>query len=784
MRCPVLAPHPRVAHPLVAQTLPVDSIRDDRNFSFYDRGPYRASVPRPETVLGYAIGEMNTQYAAQERVLLAIADAAKDRVRVEEFGSSYERRTMRVFIVSSPENIARLDAIRADLDKLADPRGTSAAELEQLVARTPAVVFLSHSVHGNESPGFETAIQTLYQLAASDEPATVNALRNTIVVINPSSNPDGHERFTVWYNSINVRHPDPNAIEHDEPWSVQGRYNHYRFDMNRDVMASTQREVQGLMRAILRWHPMVAADLHGVTERYFFPPVAKAINENFGDLFAKWMEILGRANATAFDKYGWMYYSRDIFDFYAVFYWDTWPALMGAAGMTFETDGGGWKGILWRRDDGTLVSFRDGIAKHWVASMATIEQTAARREERVRDFLRFRQTRHRGRAHGSDEACRLPARNRPGPRGRARVGAAPRRHRGAGGGRRVHRRAGRTRSRMMRSARSDSPAVRTSSISPSLTGASRRRSSSRRRRWTARLFARRSPSSSRNVRRGRGGVREGYEFYDLTAWSLPVAFGVEAYWTEDAGAVTGRALSLPAEEPTLPEAQREARRVGGELLAVEIPGGIVAGRGAKSAYLFPPDRNGASRLAYHLMKAGHRLAVATQPIEADGKTFPRGTWVVRVGRNDTTVLETRLARARERRRSDRSELRVHERRAVRHWLGSDGGGHTPDDRDGRRRGRESNLVRRALVELRAPLRHRLHADLDRLSLQRRPVEAQRHHHSERITGRADRAPWEGRCRSPETMDPWRRDARHDGRLDGVGRTREHGPDEWPRRRRR
>src|SRR5688500_17658712 len=121
-----------VATPLAAQSPPLDSIRDDRNFSFYDRGPYRTTVPRPETVLGYPIGEMNTQYAAQERALLAIADAAKDRVRVEEFGSSYERRAMRLFIVSSPENIGRLDAIRADLDRLADPRGASASELEQI----------------------------------------------------------------------------------------------------------------------------------------------------------------------------------------------------------------------------------------------------------------------------------------------------------------------------------------------------------------------------------------------------------------------------------------------------------------------------------------------------------------------------------------------------------------------------------------------------------------------------------------------------------------------------
>ncbi|HJU66007.1 MAG TPA: M14 family zinc carboxypeptidase, partial [Gemmatimonadaceae bacterium] len=169
-----------VAIAVIGSTVPIvqaqhvagDSLLDSRGFSFYDRGPYRAGVPRPETTLGYEIGAMNTQYAAQERTLLAIAEAARDRVRVEDIGSSYERRTMRIFIVSAPENIQRLDAIRADLARLADPRGAAQSELDAIIARTPAVVWLNHSVHGNESSGFETSMQTLYQLAASEEPAT------------------------------------------------------------------------------------------------------------------------------------------------------------------------------------------------------------------------------------------------------------------------------------------------------------------------------------------------------------------------------------------------------------------------------------------------------------------------------------------------------------------------------------------------------------------------------------------------------------------------------------
>ena len=199
--------------PLAAQHPWDNPLRDDAQFSFYDRGPYRTSVPRPESILGFNVGESHTQYHLQERVLLAIAESAKDRVRVEEIGVTNERRTMRIYIVSSPENIARLDAIRADLDRIADPRGATQAQLDAVIARTPAVVWFSGSVHGDEVPGFEASMQLLYHFAATEEPATLEKLKDAIVIINPSSNPDGHERFAVWSNSIAVGSPENEAIE-------------------------------------------------------------------------------------------------------------------------------------------------------------------------------------------------------------------------------------------------------------------------------------------------------------------------------------------------------------------------------------------------------------------------------------------------------------------------------------------------------------------------------------------------------------------------------------------
>lgn len=590
-----------------------DSVRDDARFSFYDRGPYRPNVPRPETILRYDVGTQNTQFALQEKTLLAIADAAKDRVRVEEIGETNERRTMRLYIISSPENIQRLDAIRGELDRVADPRGATQAELDAIVAHVPAVVWINESVHGNESPGFETAMQTLYHFAASEEPATLNALRNALIILNPSTNPDGHERFTVWYNSIGVNSPEPSSLEKDEPWSIQGRFNHYRFDMNRDVMTSTQREVQALVRAQVKWHPMVAIDQHGQVGTYFFPPTALPLNPNLDTTFVRWMEIYGKANATAFDRHGWMYYSRDIYDFYGPFYWDSWPSLSGAIGMTYETDGGGWKGHIWRREDGTMVTLRDGIAKHFTTALATVMTTAERRADRVKDYLAFRQRAIADGRTGTMKRVVLtlgddPLRTAELVATLLRSGIEVRRTTAPFSSMRAH------------AYYDDAVAGRRFDAGAFIVDLAQPQGK------MAKAFLDPTPpldtafartqidKYKRNARRGSNENREGYEFYDVTAWSLPVTFGVEAYWLEDAPAVNTELVT-----------------------AVDVNGGIVSGRPAQSAYVFGPERNGASRLAYQLLQANYRVAVSTTPIEAGGRMWPRGTYVVRVARNDTTI---------------------------------------------------------------------------------------------------------------------------------------------------
>ena len=599
-----------------------DTLRDDRFFSFYDRGPYRPQVPRPDSLLGYGVGEMHTQYAWQERVLLAIANAARDRVRVQEIGTTTERRTQRLFLISAPENIARLDAIQADLQRLGDPRGLSASDADAIAARVPAVVWINESVHGSEAAGFEAAMQTLYQLAASEEPATLSALRNVLIVLNPSTNPDGHERFSVWYNSISVRSPEDFSLEYAQPWSVTGRYNHYRFDMNRDVMTTTQREARNLLMAAMRWSPMVTIDQHGYTYSFFFPPTAKPMNVNTGPDFQKWMEIFGRANAAAFDRYGWMYYARDVFDFYGPFYWDMWPSLTGAIGMTYETDC--YFAIRSRREDGTLCTFRGGVAKHFVSALATIEATAARKADRIADWAKFRREAvSEGRTAAMKRVVLVPGRD-PGTAAELvaallRAGIEVRRATEAFTSARAHA----YRDDAVGSRRFDSGAYVVDLAQPLGRAA---RSVLEPSPVLDTAFARSQIERfRRNVRRGSNVPGEGYEFYDVTAWSLPVVFGVEAYWTEDLAAVTGPLVRASD---------------------VAVPGTISGARPARSAYVFTSDRNDAPVLAYRLLAAGVRVGLSNRPIEAGGRDYPRGTYIVRVGRNDTTVHATveRLAR--------------------------------------------------------------------------------------------------------------------------------------------
>ncbi|MGI8640584.1 MAG: M14 family zinc carboxypeptidase, partial [Pyrinomonadaceae bacterium] len=156
--------------------------QSEEKFDFYTRGAYRAEVPRPQTILRYDVGDFHTTYAQMEKVIESIAKAAPDRVKIYDIGETNEHRMMHIVAISSPENIARIDQIKANNARLTDSRTTSATEANQITQTNPAIAWMAYTIHGNESASFETMMQVVYQLAASNEPQTLEILNNTVTL--------------------------------------------------------------------------------------------------------------------------------------------------------------------------------------------------------------------------------------------------------------------------------------------------------------------------------------------------------------------------------------------------------------------------------------------------------------------------------------------------------------------------------------------------------------------------------------------------------------------------
>ena len=351
---------------------------------FYADGPYDPAVPRPESILHYGPAEKITTYRDQERVVTAIAGKAKSRVREFDFGVSVEGRPLRVFAISSPENMARLDEIKAAHEAIANGKADSAT-----IQKTPPIVWINECIHGNEPASFESGMYLIYNLAASQNRSVTDALKKAVVIVNPVYNPDGHERYAVYYDSIAVGSSDADAYESSEPSAIHGRLNHYRFDMNRDRVAMSQDETKQEVAEFLRWSPQVYADQHGQVDSYFFPPNPMSVNANVDRKRVNhWTDVLGRATGKAFDAHGFSYFIKDEFDLYYPGYLDSFTSLLGAIGMTHETDGG--KELNRTRSDGSTLTLRDGVEKHFTSAMALVRATGEHSRELMESFADFK----------------------------------------------------------------------------------------------------------------------------------------------------------------------------------------------------------------------------------------------------------------------------------------------------------------------------------------------------------------------------------------------------------
>src|SRR5580693_5260864 len=344
-------------------------------------------VPSPDAVLGYPLGSHFTHWERIQHYLGTLA-AASPRVKVWEYGQSYEGRPLELVAISSPENLARLDQLREERLRLADAAGLSPGERERLARRLPLVVWLAYGVHGNESSSSEAAMLAAWALAAGQGEIAA-LLQSTIVLIDPLVNPDGRERYVHGFEQRRGEQPNPHrvAAEHWEPWPG-GRQNHYLIDLNRDWAWATQQESRQRIAAYRSWEPQVYVDFHemGTESSYFFPPSAEPVHPKIDRRVVAWLDVFGRANAEAFDRHGWVYFKGESYDLFYPGYGDSYPSLRGAVGMTYEMAGGGRGGLAVASAAGTQLTLADRIARHFTTSLTTVRTAAAHSRRLMEDF--------------------------------------------------------------------------------------------------------------------------------------------------------------------------------------------------------------------------------------------------------------------------------------------------------------------------------------------------------------------------------------------------------------
>lgn len=337
----------------------------------------------PEDFLGYKIGTAFTPHYKIAAYFNQLAQLQPASVKIEQYGTTYEGRPLLIAIISSPENISRLNEIRQQNKNLVTNGGSTL---------NTSIVWLSYNVHGNEPSSSEAAMQTAFALIDPSNNKTKAWLKNTIVIIDPCLNPDGRDRYVNWYNSVkgNQYNSDPQSREHSEPWPG-GRSNHYNFDLNRDWAWQTQKETRQRIQKYNEWMPHIHVDFHEqyYDNPYYFAPAA----EPFHAVITPWQRelqtLIGKNNAKYFDENNWLFFTRQEFDLFYPSYGDTYPTYNGSVGMTYEQGGhsrGGLGVITSDKDTLTLV---ERVTHHYTTGLSTIEVASQQQKKITEEFARF-----------------------------------------------------------------------------------------------------------------------------------------------------------------------------------------------------------------------------------------------------------------------------------------------------------------------------------------------------------------------------------------------------------
>jgi hypothetical protein len=347
-----------------------------------------AQVQSPEQFLGYKIGTRYTPHWKVVSYFQHVAANAPKTVKLQQYGQTNEGRPLMVAFISSEENMSNLEAIRVNNLRLANLTKDKAAPNEN----APAIVWMSYNVHGNETSSSEAALMTVYALVDPSNAKTKDWLKNTVVVMDPCINPDGRDRYVNWFNSVVGVNANPrmDTREHRDPWPG-GRTNHYNFDLNRDWAWQTQVESQQRMKLYNQWMPQIHVDYHeqGINEPYYFAPAAEPFHEVITQWQRDFQTTIGRNHAKYFDANGWLYFTKLRFDLFYPSYGDTYPTYNGAIGMTYEQGGGPAGGATALTEEGDTLTLLDRATHHFTTGLSTVEISSINANKLVSEFRKY-----------------------------------------------------------------------------------------------------------------------------------------------------------------------------------------------------------------------------------------------------------------------------------------------------------------------------------------------------------------------------------------------------------
>lgn len=343
------------------------------------------NLKSPEEYFGYGYGKKFHFHSQVVEYTKYIASANTENTKLIPYGRTSEGRELLVIAFGSKENIQNLDEIKkANLQTIGLAEGNAAREI-------PAITMLSYNVHGNEAVNTEVALSMIHALGSKGELAN-KVFKNTVVLIDPCANPDGLDRYSQWYNRHIGKNanPNPEAIEHREPWPG-GRYNHYHMDMNRDLAWQTQLETQQRVSFYNSWMPHFHGDFHemGPGSPYFFAPSAKPFHEDLTPYQREFQTLIGDYHKRDFDKNGWLYYTKERFDLLYPSYGDTYPSYNGAIAMTYEQGGSGIAGLSYARSEGDTLTLEDRMKHTHSTSVAAIEAVSDHAENIKTAFKKY-----------------------------------------------------------------------------------------------------------------------------------------------------------------------------------------------------------------------------------------------------------------------------------------------------------------------------------------------------------------------------------------------------------